>query len=108
MVETDLQFEALRMLLDKPVTYQTFAKLAGMEWPQAKELLADWEARGLVVRDRTRYQDMEAAGYLSGRLQVTSSGAGWLITPEDEPDVYIPHGFLETAVNGVFRLAHIF
>lgn len=79
------------------------------EYREFKRLLANLEDDGVIVRqNRGRYAVPEQFDLVSGRLQVTRKGDGFVIP--DEPgtdDVFVPARQLATAVDGDRVLARI-
>lgn len=95
----------LREEAGRPLRVQEIARALGVrgrdEYVRFKRALRDLERSGRVVRQRKgRYAVPGHFELVRGVLQVTRSGDAFVLSEDDEPDVYVPARERNTAVDG--------
>jgi ribonuclease R len=96
--------EFLREEAGKPLKPKDLARALGVAdgaYADFRAQLERLEQDGVLYRvQRQRYAAPDRINLAAGRLQTTRGGAGFLITDDDTPDVFIPRDSLRTALDG--------
>jgi ribonuclease R len=96
--------EYLRTDAGRPLKPRDLAKALKVpegEFGAFREQMERLEAEGVLYRvQRQRYAVPERINLLVGRVQTTRAGAGFLISDDGGPDVFIPVQSLNTALDG--------
>jgi ribonuclease R len=96
--------EYLRREAGRPLKAKELAKaldVSASDYVEFRALLQRLEKDGVLYRvQRQRYAAPERINLLTGRLQTTRGGAGFLIPEDGSRDVFIPMQSLNTALDG--------
>lgn len=103
-IGADRVIEYLRTKAGRPLKAKELARGLGIpnhDYAEFRALLDRLEQEGMLYRVRKqRYAAPEKINLVVGRLHTIRNGAGFVVTDDDEPDLYIPGQSLGSAVHG--------
>lgn len=103
--------EYLRSRAGRPLKAKELSRGLGIksrDYAEFRDLLRHLEHEGLIYRVRKqRYAAPEKINLVAGRLQTVRNGAGFVVTDDDEPDLYIPGQAMSSAVHGDRVMARV-
>lgn len=103
-VSAEAVIDYLRTEAGRPLKAKELARGLGVQtadYGEFRKLLGRLEHEGLLYRVRKqRYAAPEKINLVVGRLQTIRNGAGFVVTEDDEPDLYIPGQSMASAVHG--------
>ena len=95
------------------INYKQLAKRLGIDGQAVRKelfsLINELKSKGLIIEVQPgKYKAKEVHGYVTGIVDLTSMGYGYVVTDEMEDDVFISDKNLHTALNGDKVKVHLF